>query len=92
MRVNASRLACRVLLWESCERSLRLRGSSPRWCKWNRIRICLNGSCSTSSVCGDDRRAWAREGHGDAVAQPSEGARRRDDDDSSRVNVTMKGS
>jgi hypothetical protein len=31
------------------------------------------------------------KGHGDAVAHPSEGAYRRDDDDCSRDSVTMKG-
>ena len=37
-----------ITFGESCERSLRLRGSSPPWCKSNPIRISLNGTCSTS--------------------------------------------
>ena len=43
------RSAYRTLLWRSCERSLRSRGSSLPSCRSNRIRISPNGTCSSSA-------------------------------------------
>src|SRR5580704_15235535 len=65
---NAGRSAYQMSTWRSCKRSMRLRGSSPRWSRSNPIRISPNGSCwisvgSTASCCWRLQRwdtAWIR--------------------------------
>ena len=49
--VSASRSGYQILLWTSCERSLRLRGSSLPWFRSNPIRISRNGTCSNIAIC-----------------------------------------